>query len=75
MTIEVTLKLALKSLPKLNMDADPNLIDIFHIAKTIKDFFNLQFNKKHISKDKVVEIVEIVEQKFVKTFCNQTHLS
>ncbi len=69
------MKLALKSLPKLDMDADPNHIDIVHIAKTIKDFFNLQFNKKHISKDKVVEIVEIVEQKFVKTFCNQTHLS
>jgi hypothetical protein len=69
------LKLALKSLAKLDIDADPNHIDIVHIAKTIKDFFNLQFNKKHISKDKVVEIVEIVEQKFVKTFCNQTHLS
>ena len=38
MTIEDALKRALKSLPKLNMDADPNLRDIFHIAQTIKKF-------------------------------------
>ena len=43
MTIEDALKLAFKSLPKLNMDADPNLNDIFYIAQTLKVFFNLQF--------------------------------
>ena len=46
MTIEVALKVALNSLPKLNMDGDPNLIDILHIAKTLKEYFNLQFNNK-----------------------------
>ena len=63
MTFEDALNLALKSLPKLNIDADPNLNDILLIAQTFKDFFNLQFNNKYISKDKVVEVVEIVEEK------------
>jgi hypothetical protein len=40
MTIKDALKLALKTLPKLNMDTDPNLRDIFHIAETIKKFFD-----------------------------------
>ena len=62
-TIEEALKLAFKFLPKLNMDVDTNLIDILCIAQTLKVFFNLQFNNKYISKDKVVEIVEIVEEK------------
>ena len=48
-TIEEALKLALKSLPKLNMDVDTNLI-ILCIAQTLKVFFNLQFNNKYISK-------------------------
>ena len=65
-TIEEALKLALNSLPKLNMDADPNLIDIFCIAQTLKVFFNLQFNNKYLSKDKIVEIVEIVEEKLLR---------
>ena len=63
MTIKDVLKLALKTLPKFNMDTDPNLRDIFHIAQTIKKFFDLQFNNKYIPKEKVVEIVEIVEEK------------
>ena len=64
MTIEDALKMALKSLP--NVDGDPNLIDIKHIAQTIKEFFNLQFNNEYISKNKVVEIVEIVEEKLLR---------
>ena len=56
--------MALKSLP--NVDGDPNLIDIKHIAQTIKEFFNLQFNNEYISKNKVVEIVEIVEEKLLR---------
>ena len=66
MTIEDVLKQALKSLPKLNIDVDPNLEDICHIAQTIKNFFNLQFNNKNFSKEKVVEIVEIVEEKLLR---------
>ena len=66
MTIEEALKLALKSLPKLNMDVDTNLIDILCIAQTLKDLFNLQFNNEYLSKDKIVEIVEIVEEKLLR---------
>jgi hypothetical protein len=64
MTIEDALKMAFKSLP--NVDGDPNLIDIKHIAQTIKEFFNLQFKNEYISKNKVVEIVEIVEEKLLR---------
>ena len=66
MTIEDALKQALKFLPKLNRDIDPNLEDICHFAQTFKDIFNLQFNNKCISKNKVVEIVEIVEEKLLR---------
>lgn len=66
MTIEVALKVALNSLPKLNIDGDPNLIDILHIAKTLKEYFNLQFNNKSLSKNNIVEIVEIVEEKLLR---------
>jgi hypothetical protein len=64
--IEEALKQALSSLPKLKRGTDPNLEDICHIAQIFKDFFNLQFNNKYISKNKVVEIVEIVEEKLLR---------
>jgi len=66
MTVEYALKQALESLPKIKMGSDPNLEDICHIAQNFKDFFNLQFNNKYISKDNVVEIVEIVEEKLLR---------
>ncbi|HEX7258850.1 MAG TPA: hypothetical protein VF242_12400 [Nitrososphaeraceae archaeon] len=66
MPIEDALKQALTSLPKLKDGIDPNLADICHIAQTIKDFFNLQFNNKKFSKEEVVEIVEIVEEKLLR---------
>ena len=65
-TIEEALKLALKFLQKLQRGVDPNLEDICHIAQTFKDFFNIQFNNKYIPKEKVVEIVEIVEEKLLR---------
>ena len=66
MTVEYALKQALESLPKIKIGSDPNLEDICHIAQIFKDFFNLQFNNKYISKDKVREIVEIVEEKLLR---------
>jgi hypothetical protein len=67
LTIEDALKQALSSLSNLKIGADPNLEDICHIAQTFKDFFNLQFNNKKTSKEKVVEIVEIVEENFLRS--------
>jgi hypothetical protein len=66
MTVEYALKQALESLPKIKIGSDPNLEDICHIAQIFKDFFNLQFNNKYISKVKVREIVEIVEEKLLR---------
>ena|SRR5215208_6800244 len=60
------LKQAPESLPKLKEGPDPNLEDISHITRTIKDLFNIKFNNKYIPKEKVVEIVEIVEEKLLR---------
>ena len=66
MIIGDALKQALDSLPKLKEGTDPNLEDICHIAQTFKDFFKIQFNNKYTPKEKVVEIVEIVEEKLLR---------
>jgi hypothetical protein len=46
MIIEDVLKQALNSLPKLNRDIDPKIIDIFYIAQTLKEFliYSLMIN-------------------------------